>query len=116
MARSSFNRVAEFFPGPLEELRGTAEAAGIPVERLMVLNARNMLAETSEGCTSIMVSAKSSESNSGFAGQNWDNDPAMVPLSAVITRKGSGKATFTSWMQPGLVAYMGFNSTVSEYA
>jgi isopenicillin-N N-acyltransferase-like protein len=110
VARHSFERVGEYFPDPLEELQGTADAAGVPVERLMVLNARNMLAETSEGCTSIMVSAGSSETGSGFAGQNWDNDPAMAPLSAVITRKGTGKAEFTSWLQPGVVAYMGFNS------
>jgi isopenicillin-N N-acyltransferase-like protein len=75
----------------------------------MVLNARNMLAETSEGCTSIMVDAASSATGKGFAGQNWDNDPAMAPLSAVITRNGTGKAAFTSWMQPGIVAYMGFS-------
>ena len=110
VAQSSFNRVAEYFPDALEELRGTAIAAGITVERLMVLNARNMLGETSEGCTSIMVSSEKSNTGSGFAGQNWDNDPAMAPLSAVITRKGDGKAQFTSWMQPGTVAYMGFNS------
>jgi len=110
VAQGSFDQVAEYFPGALEELSGTATAAGVPVERLMVLNARNMLGETSEGCTSIMVSAVKSDTGSGFAGQNWDNDPAMAPLSAVITRKGDGKAQFTSWMQPGTVAYMGFNS------
>ncbi len=110
VAQGSFNRVAEYFPDALEELRGTAIAAGVTVEQLMVLNARNMLGETSEGCTSIMVSSEKSNTGSGFAGQNWDNDPAMAPLSAVITRKGDGKAQFTSWMQPGTVAYMGFNS------
>ena len=111
VASRSFGRVGEFFPDPLEELHGTADASGVPVERLMVLNARNMLADTSEGCTSIMVSAESAVSGKGFAGQNWDNDPAMGPLSAVITRKGNGKAAFTSWLQPGIVAYMGFNSS-----
>ncbi|MBT4125687.1 MAG: peptidase C45 [Chloroflexi bacterium] len=110
VAKRSFDRVGEFFPDPLDELRGTADASGVPVERLMVLNARNMLADTSEGCTSIMVAAESSDSGKGFAGQNWDNDPAMAPLSAVITRKGIGKASFTSWLQPGIVAYMGFSS------
>jgi isopenicillin-N N-acyltransferase-like protein len=116
VARDSFDQVGRYFPGPLDELQGTADAAGVPVERLMMLNARNMLSEAlrvprgADGCTSIMVSAASSKSGVGFAGQNWDNDPAMGPLSVVITRKSAGKATFTSWMQPGLVAYMGFNS------
>jgi isopenicillin-N N-acyltransferase like protein len=111
VARRSFERVGEYFPDPLEELMGTANAANVPVERLMVLNARNMLADDPEGCTSIMVSDESSESGKGFAGQNWDNDPAMAPLSAVITRKGTGNAEFTSWLQPGIVAYMGFSSS-----
>jgi hypothetical protein len=61
VARRSFEKVADYFPGPMEELEGTAEASGVPVERLMVLNARNMLSATSEGCTSIMVAAESSE-------------------------------------------------------
>jgi isopenicillin-N N-acyltransferase like protein len=110
VARRSFSRVGEYFPDTLDELQGTADASGVPVERLMVLNARNMLGDTTEGCTSIMVSAGSAESGKGFAGQNWDNDPAMAPFSAVITRQGTSKASFTSWLQPGVVAYMGFNS------
>lgn len=111
IAKKSFHRVGEYFPDPFEELKGTAEASRVPVERLMVLNARNMLSETSDGCTSIMVGSEASSTGTGFAGQNWDNDPAMAPLSAVITRNGRGKASFTSWMQPGLVAYMGFSSS-----
>ena len=111
VATQSFRRAGEFFPDTVSEMNGTAVAAGVPVERLMVLNARNMLSATSEGCTSVMVDAKASSTGTGFAGHNWDNDPAMAPLSAVITRNGTGKPTFMSWMQPGLVAYMGINST-----
>ena len=111
VALRSFDRVTEFFPDSLKEIEGTSNASGISVERLMVFNARNMLGYQSEGCTSILVSAESSGSGKGFAGQNWDNDPAMAPLSTVITRKGHGKAAFTSWMQPGLIAYMGFSSS-----
>ena len=109
-ASNSFHRVEEFFPDIMDELRGTASASNVSLERLMVMNSRNMLSFDSEGCTSIMVSDQASDSGSGFAGQNWDNDPAMGPLSAVITRKGTGKTSFTSWLQPGIVAYMGFNS------
>ena len=109
-ARDSFHRVEDFFPDIMDELRGTATASNVRLERLMVLNCRNVLPFATNGCTSIMVSDQVSDSGNGFAGQNWDNDPAMAPLSAVITRKGTGKATFTSWLQPGIVAYMGFNS------
>ena len=109
-AQKTFTQVKKYFPDFLEELEGTALGADVPLERLMVLNARNMLSEQAEGCTSIMVSADSSGSQSEFVGQNWDNDPAMRPLSVVITRKSPKKATFTTWTQPGLIAYMGFNS------
>jgi isopenicillin-N N-acyltransferase-like protein len=109
-AKKTFAEVGKYFPDLLEELEGTAQGADVPLERLMVLNARNMLSEQAEGCTSIMVSANSSGSRSGFVGQNWDNDPAMRPLSVVITRKSPKTAIFTTWTQPGLIAYMGFNS------
>ena len=57
VARGSFDQVGEYFPDTLNELQGTAEAAGVPVERLMMLNARNMLSEAlhapqvPNGCT-----------------------------------------------------------------
>ena len=109
-ARDSFHRVEDFFPDIMDELKGTATASNVNLERLMVMNSRNVLSLAKDGCTSIMVSDQASDSGNGFAGQNWDNDPAMAPFSAVITRKGTGKPAFTSWLQPGIVAYMGFNS------
>ncbi|MBO05392.1 MAG: hypothetical protein CL731_10335 [Chloroflexi bacterium] len=110
VAVKTFRRAIELFPDIVSEMNGTSETSGVPVERLMVLNARNMLSASTEGCTSVIVDAQASSTGTGFAGQNWDNDPAMSPLSAVITRKGDGKPAFMSWMQPGLVAYMGINS------
>ena len=110
IASQSFSLAGVFFPDIISEINATSEAAGVPVERLMVLNTRNMLGFANEGCTSILVDAKASTTGTGFAAQNWDNDPVMGSLSAVITRKGTGKPVFMSWMQPGLVAYMGINS------
>ena len=105
-ARDSFHRVEDFFPDIMDELKGTATASNVNLERLMVMNSRNVLSLAKDGCTSIMVSDQASDSGNGFAGQNWDNDPAMAPFSAVITRKGTGKTAFTSWLQPGIVAYL----------
>ncbi len=98
----------QYLPDAVEELRATAQAARVPFERIMLINARSMLSAP-EGCTSVMVGASASETKTGFAGQNWDNDPAMDPFSAVITRRTTGKPAFMNWCQAGVIAYMGFS-------
>jgi isopenicillin-N N-acyltransferase-like protein len=98
-----------YIPDAVTELRATAKAAGVPFERVMLINVRSMLSAGSEGCTSVMIGAQASESGVGIAGQNWDNDPAMEEFSAVITRRPEGKPAFMSWCQPGVIAYMGFS-------
>lgn len=104
------SRVAKYFPEYMEEVEATARASGTTVEKLMVLNARNMLGSVrSEGCTSIMVGSKASQTGNGLVGQNWDNDPAMRPFSAVITREPTNGSRSMSWTQPGLISYIGMN-------
>jgi isopenicillin-N N-acyltransferase-like protein len=103
-----------FLPGAVEELRATARAARLPFEQLMLINVRSMLSapatSPAEGCTAVMVGSGASASGIGFAGQNWDNDPAMDPFSAVIVRRPTGKPAFMSWCQPGIIAYMGMSN------
>lgn len=102
-----------YLPGAVKELRATARAAGLPFEHLMLINVRSMLSAPAtppaEGCTAVMVGSRASASGIGFAGQNWDNDPAMDPFSAVIVRRPTGKPAFISWCQPGVIAYMGMS-------
>jgi hypothetical protein len=102
-----------FLPSAIEELRATSHAAGLPFEHLMLINVRSMLSapatHLAAGCTAVMVGAGASASGIGFAGQNWDNDPAMDPFSAVIVRRPKSKPAFMSWCQPGIIAYMGMS-------
>jgi isopenicillin-N N-acyltransferase-like protein len=101
-----------YLPDAVGELRATSHAAGLPFEHLMLINVRSMLSAPTpraEGCTAVMVGARASASGIGFAGQNWDNDPAMDPFSAVIIRRPTGKPAFMSWCQPGIIAYMGMS-------
>ena len=103
-----------YLPDAVEELRATSRAAGLPFEHLMLINVRSMLSAPAtpptEGCTAVMVGSRASASGIGFAGQNWDNDPAMDPFSAVIVRRPTGKPAFISWCQPGVIAYMGMSN------
>ena len=98
-----------FLPDAVAELRATAQAAGLPFDKLMLLNVRSALGAAAEGCTAVMVGAGLSASGIGFAGQNWDNDPLMDAYSAVITRRPASKPAFMSWCQPGVIAYMGLS-------
>lgn len=100
----------EYAPDSVDELEGIAEAAGVPVGSIMLLNARNMLAASADGCTSVMVSSAASAHGVSMAGQNWDNDPAMDPFSVVLIRRPSGKPSLMNWTQPGIIGYMGLNS------
>lgn len=119
VAASAVPFAEAYLPDGVTELRATARAAGIPFERIMLINVRSMLSApaisgapvnaTPEGCTTVMVGKNASESETGFAGQNWDNDPAMDPFSAVLARKPTGKPAFMTWCQPGVIAYMGLS-------
>jgi isopenicillin-N N-acyltransferase-like protein len=108
IARVAIPYAQAYIPDAVEELRATGEAAGVSLDRMMLINVRSMLSAP-EGCTSVMVGAGATASGVGIAGQNWDNDPAMDPFSAVITRRPEGKPAFMSFCQAGIIAYMGFN-------
>ena len=45
----------KYAPPMVEELRGTAEAAGVTLEELMLLQVRNQLRSIDAGCTSLSV-------------------------------------------------------------
>ena len=109
-SKAMVSRVTKYFPDYMEELEATAGASGTTIEKLMVLNARNMLGSVHpEGCTSIMVGSSASQTGKGLVGQNWDNDPEMRPFSAVITREPTNGSKSMSWTQPGLISYLGMN-------
>jgi isopenicillin-N N-acyltransferase-like protein len=98
-----------FAPDTMDELRGTAEGAGVSTEEVMLINVRNQLAAASDGCTSIVVEPRASASGRGVAAQNWDNDPATDALSVVLTRRPAGKPAFMTFTRPGEAAYIGLS-------
>ena len=120
VARRCIPFVEDYAPHMLEELRGTAEGAGVSLDDLMLLQIRNHLqsedvfaAMTAEsGCTSLALAAEAMEKDSAFGlvAQNWDNDPELDPFTIVLTRRPEGKPTLTTLAQAGLIGYIGFNS------
>jgi len=107
-AAKSLEYAEKYSPDSVAELRGVAEAAGLDLLDVMILQARNQLQNEPEaGCTSLSLSAASGQGR--LLAQNWDNDPGLDPFTCVLTRKPTGKPALLNVTQAGLIAYIGFN-------
>jgi len=110
VAQKSLKFAEDYRPDLVDELRGTAESAGVSVDDLMLLQVRNQLTPDGEaGCTSL--AARIGTGSKTIVAQTWDNDPALDEFTVVLTRKPQGKPAFLSCTQAGLISYMGFSET-----
>lgn len=110
IAHASLGYADSYSTEMVEELRGTAQAAGVSIEDLMLLQVRNQFSvQTDAGCTAFAVSASKDGSRPSLLAQNWDNDPALDPFTVVLTRRPQGKPALINVTQAGLIAYIGLN-------
>lgn len=123
VARRSAEYAERYSSNMMDELRGTAEAAGVSIDDLMLLQVRNQLQPEKEaGCTALCIVADPaqdvgfaertttiSEGRGPIVAQNWDNDPALDAMTVVLTRRPTGKPALTTCTQAGLISYLGFN-------
>jgi len=104
----SMGLAEDYSADSMNELRGMAEAAGVSLEDVMLLQVRNQLqAEPEAGCTSLALSPTAGAG--GIVAQNWDNDVALDAFNIVLTRRPAGKPALTTITQAGLISYIGFN-------
>ncbi|MBM80805.1 MAG: peptidase C45 [Planctomycetaceae bacterium] len=109
IAEQSIPFAEAYSPDSVEELCGVAEAAGVALVDLMLLQVRNQLQPEKDGaCTSFALSK--AERSSAVVGQNWDNDPILDDFTVVLTRHPEGKPSLLTITQAGLISYIGFNS------
>lgn len=108
VAEASIKYAEGYAPHMVEELRGTAEAAGVTLTDLMLLQVRNQLQADEGGCTSFSLASVAGLGR--VVAQNWDNDPFLDAYTLVLTRRPAGKPALTTVTQAGLIAYIGFNS------
>lgn len=108
IAAASIPLAERYSPEMVEELRGTAEAARLSLNDLMLLQVRNQLQpDAAGGCTSFSLASLRGAGR--VVAQNWDNDPALDRFTIVLTRRPAGKPALTTLTQAGLIAYVGFN-------
>lgn len=110
IARKSQEFAEEYRPDLVEELRGTAEAAGVALDDLMLLQVRNQLTpDEAGGCTSLAI--QPTVATGCVVAQTWDNDPVLDEFTIILKRRPEGKPAFLSCTQAGLIAYMGLSET-----
>ncbi|HQX50561.1 MAG TPA: C45 family autoproteolytic acyltransferase/hydrolase [Planctomycetaceae bacterium] len=110
IARRSGEFANEFRPDLIQELQGTAEAAGVTLDDLLMLQVRNQYQpEKAEACTSISFSPSAGIRSGPIVAQTWDSDPALDEFTIVLTRQPEGKPAFISCTQAGLISYMGMS-------
>ncbi len=110
VARRSAEFAERYSFDMMEELRGTAEAVGVSIDDLMLLQVRNQLQpEKDAGCTALSLAADPELERGPIVAQNWDNDPALNALTVVLTRRPAGKPALTTCTQAGLISYLGFS-------
>jgi isopenicillin-N N-acyltransferase-like protein len=108
IARRSGEFAQQYAPDLVDELRGTAEAAGVTLDDLMLLQVRNqLLPELESGCSSLSWPA--TPQRPAIVAQNWDNDPVLDQFTIVLTRRPTGQPALITCTQAGLISYMGFN-------
>ncbi|MEZ6132871.1 MAG: C45 family peptidase [Planctomycetaceae bacterium] len=109
IAQQSLTFAEDYRPDLVDELRGTAEAAGVDLNDLMLLQVRNQLtAEPDAGCTSLSVRTAD---GSSLVAQTWDADPVLDRFTIILTRQPEGRPATMTCTQAGLISYMGFSET-----
>ncbi|MCA9062143.1 MAG: peptidase C45 [Planctomycetaceae bacterium] len=108
IAQQSLVCAEAYRPDLVQELRGTAEAAGVSLDDLMLLQVRNQLTPDDSACTSLAIQSPDGMTT---VAQTWDNDPVLDEFTIVLTRRPVGQPATLMCTQAGLISYMGLSET-----
>jgi isopenicillin-N N-acyltransferase-like protein len=115
-------RIAKFSESMLEEIRGIAAGAELPIEDIVAINARTELmygrnpaaancADTDiDGCTAATALPEATADNHMIHGQNWDWRDACADSSIVLRIEPDEGPTMLIFVEAGMLARCGFNS------
>lgn len=104
---------AKYCPHLLEEMRGLAEGAGLPLADALAVNIRGEIGHAKEeGCTAYAVKQRNI-----LIGQNSDMTADIPPLAYVLHLKPAGRPEVMIWTFGGMLGYHGMNSAgVAHFA
>jgi isopenicillin-N N-acyltransferase-like protein len=108
----------KYCPHLLEEIRGLAEGARIPLAEALAVNIRGELSHApQEGCTAYVIGRKGTAQGEMLAGQNSDMESAIPSLGYMLRLKPVNKPGVLMWTFGGMIGYHGMNSAgVAHFA
>jgi isopenicillin-N N-acyltransferase-like protein len=118
LARGFRPVLEEHFPDMLEEIDGVARGARLPLEDILLINARTdllalvkaELAETrAAACTALALEGKVDGRTVLALCQNWDWDPLLADAPIVLRLRPSRGPAFVSLVEAGMIGKIGFN-------
>ena len=116
LARKFEPVIEEFDPDTLEEMKGIAEGADIPLEAVIAVNARSELvfglkARLDDGCTNLVVFGDATADGHTYMAQNWDWKPAVKWNVVVLDIQREGDPRILTMTEAGQLTKHGFNET-----
>ncbi|HTJ98555.1 MAG TPA: C45 family peptidase, partial [Bordetella sp.] len=107
----------------IEEMRGIAEGAGVPLEDIVMINARTEVVakaraekkkaaelEPGDGCTGALVLPERSATGNLLHGQNWDWRAECAETSIVLRIRQDDGPDMLTFVEAGGLARSGLNS------
>ena len=110
--------IAATDPGCLTEIDAIAEGAGVPVETVIVINARSEIfngrapgaaAALAEGCTSALALGSACREGWLLHGQNWDFNAECAHSAIVLELHDGAGRSMLSFVEAGGLARSGLN-------
>lgn len=102
----------------MDEVRGLAEGAGVPLAEALAVQIRGELgAVQDEGCTTFVISRRGTATGDVLIGQNSDVEPELEEFAYVLRLEPEGKPAVLMWTFGGMLGYHGINAAgVAHFA
>jgi isopenicillin-N N-acyltransferase-like protein len=119
--------IAAFDEDYLAEMQGIADGAGLPVDAIVVINARTEIVakakllakrkvsaaladKMADGCTGAIILPERTASGGVIQGQNWDWDPECVKGAIVLRVRREHGPDLMTFVEAGGLGRHGFNA------
>ena len=105
-------------PHLVDEIRGLAEGADVPLAEALAVQIRGELASVQdEGCTTFAIDPRGTASRQILIGQNSDVEPELEEFAYVLRLEPEGKPAVLMWSFGGMIGYHGLNDAgVAHFA